>query len=271
MSKPKLYQDHEFRSPDGRHFSLSVEQVGDEWVVMQRPVPFFEQDFPPTPVVGEPFRFEETAVDAANRFVVTGEMPARTKFAVRQLASGEWLVFNAIQAKYGLGIHKLGSPAPGYATGAQYGRHATEEEALDHARRLAHDCDGVVVTWRPPAKNPQFIDMPRKYPKKTSYDTVADAEADGWVHINPDKTLHHHKGHVIYVRDITPGRSFGYDLAIAVKGHDRLFERSQELWLNEHPDRGTSGAFTIGFRSGDVVDAIKAACRFIDRLVTDVR
>lgn len=189
----------------------------------------------------------------------------------RQTRKGDWLVCYVARATYGPGLHQMNSPAPGYTTGAHIARFAAEADAAAHAAVFAADNGCELVEWQYPARNPQFVNLPRKYPQVTRYDTLADADADGWVRINPDKTVHHYKGHVIYARDITPGRSYGYDLAIAVRGHDRVFARSQDLWLSEHPDRGGAGAFVIRFRAGDVVDAIESACRFIDGLVADVR
>lgn len=257
----RLYQGRSFQS-DGRFFVVAVEQSGDQWFIVQHPSPFHEQNFPPSQM-GAPFRWEETAVAAANRFAITGEMPERTKFSVRQLASGEWLVFNAISAKYGIGVYKVGSPAPGYTTGAQYGRHDTEVEALAHAHRLAYEHDGVVVEWQHPAKNPQFSDLPRQYPERTDYATFAEAEVDGWIYISPSKTIEHYRGAVIFARDVTPGMASGYELALTVRfdgqNHPREFARNQVVW--------GGGKFSYRFRTGDVVDGIRAARKYIDGLV----
>lgn len=188
-----------------------------------------------------------------------------SKISYRQTRKGDWMVCAVAQATYGPGVHKVDSPAPGYTTGEEYGRYPTEAEAKEAAEAFAVKNGRVVVEWQYPAKNLQFTDLPRLYPERTSYETLVEAEADGWININPSKSIHYHKGHIIYVEDVTIGRSFGYDLAIAVKGHAPEFARSREIWANTHPGR-TTGVFDIRFRTGDVVDAIHAACKYIDNL-----
>jgi hypothetical protein len=187
-------------------------------------------------------------------------------YSYRQTQLGDWLVFRAIPATYGPGINRVGDPAPGFTTGAQHNRFDTEAEAVAEAHRLAAT-NGEVVEYAPPQRNPQFVDLPRQYPNETTYETLSEASADGWININPSKTVHYYKGHVIYVRDVTPGASYGYNLAIAVKGQDPLFAESREIWANTHPGRLT-GVFSIRFRTGDVVDAIRAACKYIDSIGT---
>ena len=199
-----------------------------------------------------------------HHFVEHGCLP---RVSYRPTRAGDWIVCAVAQATYGPGVHKKGSYAPGYTTGAEYGRYPTEEAAALAAEQLAAEMGRVLVEWQYPAKNPQFIDLPRLYPEHKDYSTSKEAREAGWIQINPDKTVYKYNGHTIYVRDVTPGRSQGYELVIAVKGHEKHFAASQQLWLTDEI-RATSGTgcFTIRFRTGDVVDAIHAAREYIDGL-----
>ena len=94
-------------------------------------------------------------------------------------------------------------------------------------------------------------------------------EDDGWIYINPSKTIAWYRGRVIYIADITPGRSFGYDLAISIKSvygfdgaKEATFLKSTEIWFkNESGD----SRFSNRFRTGDIVDAIEVAKAWIDK------
>jgi len=208
------------------------------------------------------FRKASNAVEAVTYLEANGDFPERLKISVRQTQRGDWLVVAALQNKCGIGIHRLGSPAPGYTTGQQYGRYASEVEAWREAARLAEEKDGVVVEWVYPRPNPQFVDLPRQYPNETHYASFEEAEADGWIYINPSKTIEHYNGGVMFAQDITPGRAQGYELALMIKHGGQLqprqFATNQIIWAG--------GRFSYRFRTGDVVDAIRTARRFIDSL-----
>lgn len=74
-------------------------------------------------------------------------------------------------------------------------------------------------------------------------------------------TILFHDGVKIYCADVTPGSSFGYDLAIKAGNADSpLFARSVEVWATE----GQWGQFSPRFRAGDILDAIQAARAWID-------
>ncbi len=181
----------------------------------------------------------------------------------RQTRKGDWMVCAVAQATYGPGVYKTGSPAPGYTTGATYGRYPTEQIARKEAARIAAEKNALVVEWQYPAKNPQFIDLPRQYPALTDYATFADAEADGWIYISPSKTVDHYRGGVIFARDVTPGAASGYELVLTVRfdgqNHPRDFARNRMVW--------GGGKFSYRFRAGDVVDGIRAAHKYIDSSV----
>lgn len=210
----------------------------------------------------ETYRTVDAATDAAQHLQRWGEFKPRPMFTVRQTRRGDWLVSGAIQARYGIGIHKVGSPAPGYTTGGQFGRYATEAEAQVKAEALAEEHDGIVVEWQPPQQNRPFASLPRLYPTETNYNSVDDAEADGWIYISPSKTIEHYNGGVMFAQDITPGRAQGYELALVVKVQGQLqprqFATNQIIWAG--------GKFSYRFRMGDVVDAITAARQYIDSL-----
>lgn len=180
----------------------------------------------------------------------------------RQSRHGDWIVVRAVPATLGIGLRRVGDPAGGYTTGRIYDRVPTEEEAQETAARLAQERNMTVVTWEYPRPNPQFADLPRKYPTQTSgYESWEDAYADGWVTINPSKTVEHRRGRVIRCVDITPGASFGnfgYILAVECAGIRYL--ESTTVWAQE----GAVNTFCPAFRTGDLVDAIEAARRWID-------
>jgi hypothetical protein len=174
----------------------------------------------------------------------------------RMTRKGDWMVCEAISATYGTGVYKTGSPAPGYNTGVTFGRYPNESIAQAEAARIAAERGGTVVQWEYPAQNPQFVDLPKKYPQQTEYASFAEADEDGWIHANPSKTLHVHRGKRVYVRDFTPGASFGYEMVICVEGATETLAKSESIWAD--------GKFSVRFRSGDIVDAIERAIGLID-------
>lgn len=187
--------------------------------------------------------------------------------SVRQTQKGDWLIFRPEPYKLGMGIKKTFSPH-------QYGRADTQEEAINAAKAIMKEgtnkyYEWELVEWVPPTeKNPQFCDLPKLYPENKDYETAEDAESDGWIYINPTKTLAHYRGRVIYVADVTVGNSFGYDLAVAIKGiykldgtRTPLFAKSSEIWFKN--ENGES-RFSVRFKMGDIVDAIEAAKAWID-------
>lgn len=181
----------------------------------------------------------------------------------RQTRKGDWMVCAVAHATYGPGINKTGSPAPGYTTGQEYGRYSNEQIAREEATRIAAEKNALVVEWQYPAKNPQFADLPCQYPERTDYADFSEAEADGWIYISPSKTVDHYRGCIVFARDVTPGMASGYELALTVRfdgqNHSREFARNRIVW--------GGGKFSYRFRTGDVVDAIRAARQYIDRLI----
>jgi len=175
--------------------------------------------------------------------------------SVRHTQKGDWLIFEAIPATLGIGVNKVGSSAGGYTTGLQFDRRETEEEAQNYAGELAVKIGAEIVEWEPPQnKNTLFSDLLPLYPAVTDYETSEQAESAGWIRINPSKTIIHYRGVKIYCADVTPGNSFGYKLAI--KALEQEFAQSTEIGIGKY--------FSVRFRSGDIVDAIKAAQKFID-------
>lgn len=185
--------------------------------------------------------------------------PVTGLVSYRQTRRGDWIVCEALPATMDIGMDKVGSPAGGYTTGEVYNRADSEEAAEEMAQAIAHERGGVVVAWEHPRPNPQFGDLPRRYPTQTGgYESWQAAHADGWVTISPHKTIEHYRGRVIRCADITPGNSFGYKLAIECAGTHYL--ESTTVWAED----GTVSEFSPAFRSGDLVDAIEAARRWID-------
>jgi hypothetical protein len=229
-----------------------VEPDGDKFVIVRIAEETGER------TVIDSYRRVENAAHAVKYLEANCKFPQRFMVSVRQTRRGDWLVFEALPATMGIGVAKVGSVGRGYKTGHQYGRFGTEAEANVEARRIADEKDGVVVAWEYPGQNTPFSALPRKYPTRTHYDTDEDAAADGWLYIFPDKTIEWYRGHLIYVQDITPGRAIDYELAVMVKGHDRIFTRNELTWIG--------GKFSWRFRTGDILDAIAAAHRFIDSL-----
>lgn len=176
------------------------------------------------------------------------------KISIRQTKAGDWLICEAIPNALGIGVQSVGDTAPGYKTGHQYDRYPTEHEAIAFAEGLAAGLDAELVDWQHPEENSRFEDLPRLFPKRTSYQTVEEAEADGWIRINPSKTVSWYRGMKIYCKDISPGNSFGYDLAIVANG--RQFTKSSEI--------GVGPKISVRFRAGEVVEAIETAKKYID-------
>lgn len=182
----------------------------------------------------------------------------------RKTQKGNWLIFEAVPYKQGIGVNPVGSPGEGYTTATQFDRADAETEAEEKAKTLAADltdetCQWVVIPWQAPCSfNLRFVDLPKKYPSQKEYPTVEESVGYGWIHINPSKTLEHYRGRKIYCEDVTPGRSFGYNLAIRVKGDmgETNFAETSEI--------GTGAKESARFRTGDVVDAILAARKWID-------
>lgn len=259
----KVFESPIYQATAKQCFRFVVSQTDDDKFKLTRVE--LDQDYEP---VSEIHLTNYKTIDetraAMSHFVEHGCLP---RISHRPTRAGDWMVCAVAQATYGPGVHKNGSYAPGYTTGTEYGRYPIEEAAALAAEHLAAETGRVLVEWQYPAKNPQFIDLSRLYPEHKEYSTSKEAREAGWIQINPDKTVHKHNGHTIYVRDVTPGRSQGYELVIAVKGHEKHFAASQQLWLTDEI-RATSGTgcFTIRFRTGDVVDAIHAACKYIDNL-----
>lgn len=186
----------------------------------------------------------------------------------RQAQRGDWIVCEALPATFGVGVERVGGPAAGYKTGSIYERgYSSKDEAWEDAVRLAVARGATVVEWRHPQPNPQFKDLPRQYPTQTGgYESWEAVSADGWVTISPSKTIGHYRGRTIHCVDITPGRSFGYELAIECAGIRYL--ESTTVWVVD----GAVSEFSPAFRSGDLVDAIEAAHRWIDEdLITQAR
>lgn len=74
-----------------------------------------------------------------------------------------------------------------------------------------------------------------------------------------------YNGAKIYCADVTPGRSFGYDLAIKIAGvPDQVFAQTTTIWAKTD-DGWPYARFSIRFRTGDVVDGIRAARKWIDQ------
>lgn len=177
------------------------------------------------------------------------------KISMRQTQKGDWLVFEAIPATMGVGVSKVGTLAGGYTTGLQLNRFDNEELAYRFAAELSAKTGSEIVDWLPPqAQNVQFRDLPKLYPTAKRYDTSAEAEADGWIHINPSKSIDYHKSIKIYCADVSPVGTFGYNLAIMADG--RRYAESSTIWIGQH--------LSIRFRAGEIVDAIEAIRRFID-------
>ncbi len=177
------------------------------------------------------------------------------KISIRQTQKGDWLVFEAIPAILGIEVDQVGSYVDGYTTGLQFQRFDTEEEAENYAGALTAKTNAELIEWQPPQRqNASFEDLPRLYPDKTGYETREQSEAAGWIRINPSKTITHYRGIKIYCADITPGNSFGYELAI--KALDREFAHSTQIGIGRY--------FSVRFRTGEVLDAIDAARKFID-------
>jgi hypothetical protein len=195
--------------------------------------------------------------------------------SVRQTQKGDWLIFRPEPHTLGVGIKKAFTPTSGYTTGHQYGRADTEQEAIEAAKAIMREktnqyYEWVLIEWIPPTeKNPQFCDLPKLHPTAKRYDSKEAMELDGWIYINPSKTIAHYRGRTIYVTDVTPGASFGYDLAVTIKGvynadgvKNVLFAKSSEVW---HEDEYGKSRFSTRFKSGDIVDAIAAAKAWIDQ------
>jgi hypothetical protein len=175
--------------------------------------------------------------------------------SIRQTQKGDWLVFEAIPAKLGIGVQQVGTLAGGYNTGFQYNRFPIESDAEDYAILLAEKLNSEIVEWEYPQQtNVQFEDLPKLYPTQSKFDNANAAQNAGWIRINPNKTITHYKGVKIYCSDITPGAAFGYDLAITA--NSEYYLESSEIWIGNY--------FSIRFRAGDIVDVIKAIKQVID-------
>lgn len=190
-------------------------------------------------------------------------MTIPTRFtSVRKTHSGDYLIFEAVPYKRGIGVEKVGSPGIGYTTGHQFGRADTEPEAVAAAEAIAAEesdefCHWVLIEWRPPTeKNSRFVDMPKKFPECKTYDKKGHAEASGWIYINPAKTIEWYRGRGIKCIDVSPANSFGYNFAIKIVGEEINFAESGEI--------GIGRFVSIRFRSGDVVEGILAARQWID-------
>lgn len=198
----------------------------------------------------------------------------------RKTQRGDWLIFEAVPYTNGIGARKVGSPGQGYTTGHQFGRAEDENEACNSAKAIAQEMEMVLVPWEPPRDfNPRFIDLPPQNPTKKDYNSKDEAKADGWIYINPSKTIEHYRGRVIKCIDVTPGRSFGYNLAIKIAGQGRHvkieedsiyeidqsieFAKSQEIWANNR--------LSARFRTGDIVSAILAARKWIDQDLISIK
>ena len=168
--------------------------------------------------------------------------------SVRQTKRGDWLVFQAVPATLGMGIEKVGNLAGGYTTGYQYDRFPTESEANEYAELLAKKLNSQVVKWQyKQRENPQFINLPKLYPTKKQFNNREEAEKEGWIYISPNKCLCYYKDIRIWCKDIIPGASFGYDLAIVT--NDKIYLESTVIWIG--------GKFSNSFRMGDIVDVIE--------------
>lgn len=177
------------------------------------------------------------------------------KISIRQTQKGDWLVFEAIPATLGVGVDQVDSPAGGYTTGLQFQRFETDEEAENYAGALVAKTNAELVEWQPPQRqNSHFEDLPQLYPDRANYETKEQAEAAGWIRINPSKTITHYRGIKIYCADVTPGNSFGYELSI--KALDQEFAHSAQIGIGRY--------FSIRFRAGDILDAIESVRKFID-------
>ena len=180
----------------------------------------------------------------------------------RETQKGDWLIFEARLYEQGVGVNPVGTPGKGYTTATQFDRVETEAEAKEKALTLATDLTDkfsrwAVIPWQPPRRfNPQFIDLPKKSPVKKEYSSAEEAEADGWIRINSSKTIEHYRGRKIFCEDVTPGRWVGNNLAIQVKGCNKNFAKTSEIGVGRY--------VSIRFRTGDVVDAILAARKWID-------
>lgn len=191
---------------------------------------------------------------------------------------GDWLIFEAVPYTNGIGVRQVGTPARGYTTGLQFGRADTEEEAKNSAKAIAQEKEMVLVLWEPPRDpNPKFVDLSRQFPVKKDYNSKEEAEADGWIYINPSKTIEWYKGRVIKCIDVTPGNSFGYDLAIKIVGQGRHFNSEEGYEIDQSIEFAKSKAIDIGkyvsirFRSGDVLDAISDARKWIDQDLISIK
>ena len=181
----------------------------------------------------------------------------------RQTQKGDWLIFHAVPYTQGIGVNQVGTPGNGYTTGHQYGRADSEKEAERSAQALVAEnstpyCKWVIVPWVPPyPPNPQFEGLSKKHPLKTEYTSLEDAESDGWIYINPSKIVAIYRERTIRCQDITPGRSFGESFAIQIKGEAINFAKSSVIWIDDK--------FSARFRTGEVVDAIQSAKKWINQ------
>ena len=120
--------------------------------------------------------------------------------SVRQTQKGDWLIFRPQRHQLGMGVKKNFTPTSGYVTGHQYGRADTKEEAMAAAKAIMEEgtdkyYEWELIEWVPPTeKNPQFCDLPKLYPTKKNYNSKQEMEDDGWIYINPTKTLAHYRG-----------------------------------------------------------------------------
>jgi hypothetical protein len=182
--------------------------------------------------------------------------------STRKTRSGDYLIFEAVPYRLGIGVATTGSKGSGYTTGHQFGRADTESEAVAAAEAIVVEnddetCHWILIDWQPPMdKNLQFVDLDKKYPQAKDFETKAEAETAGWVYINPSKTIEWYRGRVLKCVDVSGGDSFGYDFAIKIKGEVSEFATSKTI--------GIGRMVSARFRSGDVVDGILAARQWID-------
>lgn len=182
----------------------------------------------------------------------------------RQTLSGKWLVFMAEPYKQTTPYNITGEffvKREGYTTSFQIARFDTEAEAKEFAEKyIATQNEKRIpgreyqyVPWTPPIAKPytSYADLPPKYPNlKKKYSSFEEARKDGWIQINPSKMIAPNTR----VIDVTPGRSFGYDLVIINTETGTRLAKSHEIWVTDENGRMK---FSIRFRTGDVVDAIK--------------
>jgi hypothetical protein len=190
-------------------------------------------------------------------------MSTPTRFiSTRQTRSGDFLIFEAVPYRLGIGTKPVGDQGPGYTTGHQFGRADTGAEAVAAAEAIVSEksddfCHWVLIEWQPPTEqNPQFVDLPIVYPSQTEYETKSAADEDGWIYINPTKTLEWYRGRAIKCVDVSGPNSFGYDFAVKISGEQVEFARTKTVWIN--------GKFSARFQSGTVVNAILSARAWID-------